>query len=100
MSAGLPPSEGHDTTGGLTPSGGPALRRLLGIRPFRNLFAAGAVSSFGDWLALLATTALATELAPGGSRLTLRKRLVSDGDTPGPLGGQRAKGAPIVLRRS
>ena len=43
-----------------------ALRQLLAIRPFRNLLAAGTVSSFGDWLALLATTALAAELAAGG----------------------------------
>lgn len=66
MSTGPPPTEGHDTSRGLTPPGGPALRQLLRIRPFRNLFAAGAVSSFGDWLALLATTALAAELATGG----------------------------------
>lgn len=66
MSAGTPPAEGQDTSGGLTPSGGPALRQLLAIRPFRDLFAAGSVSSFGDWLALLATTALAAELAAGG----------------------------------
>lgn len=66
MSAGTPPTEGHDASGGLTPSGGPALRQLLAIRSFRDLFAAGTVSSFGDWLALLATTALAAELAAGG----------------------------------
>ncbi|HET8988317.1 MAG TPA: MFS transporter [Humibacillus sp.] len=66
MSTGPPPAEGHDVTGGLTPPGGPALRQLLAIRPFRNLFAAGAISSFGDWLALLATTALAAELAADG----------------------------------
>lgn len=66
MSTGPPPAEGHDATGGLTPPGGPALRQLLAIRPFRNLFAAGTISSFGDWLALLATTALAAELAADG----------------------------------
>ena len=66
MSTGPPPAEGNDATGGLTPSGGPALRQLLAIRPFRNLFAAGTISSFGDWLALLATTALAAELAADG----------------------------------
>jgi MFS family permease len=66
VSTGPPPAEGHDATGGLTPPGGPALRQLLAVRPFRLLFAAGTVSSFGDWLALLATTALAAELAAGG----------------------------------
>ncbi|GAA2475609.1 MFS transporter [Terrabacter carboxydivorans] len=65
MSTGPSPTEGPDAGAGLTP-GAPALRQLLRIRPFRHLFAAGAVSSFGDWLALLATTALAAELAAGG----------------------------------
>lgn len=65
MSSGEAPHWRDDATGGFTPSG-PALKELLAIRPFRNLFAAGAFSSFGDWLALLATTALAAELAPGG----------------------------------
>ncbi len=66
MGTGPPPIEGDDTGGGLTPPGRAALRQLLRIRPFRALFAAGAVSSFGDWLALLATAALAAELATGG----------------------------------
>jgi MFS family permease len=66
VSAGPPPTDGHDEGRALTPSGGPALRALLGIKPFRALFAAGTVSSFGDWLALLATTALAAELSSGG----------------------------------
>ncbi|GAA3701371.1 hypothetical protein GCM10022399_17300 [Terrabacter ginsenosidimutans] len=66
MSTGPPPTEGHDTAGDLPQSGRSALRQLLAIRPFRNLLAAGTVSSFGDWLALLATTALAAELAAGG----------------------------------
>ena len=44
----------------------PALRSLFAIRPFRKLFIAGSLSSFGDWLALLATTALAAELAQNG----------------------------------
>lgn len=65
MSAAEPPRDGEDATAGFTASR-PALKELLGIRPFRNLFAAGAFSSFGDWLALLATTALAAELAAGG----------------------------------
>lgn len=66
MSTGPSPTEGHDTAGDLPQSGRSALRQLLAIRPFRNLLAAGTVSSFGDWLALLATTALAAELAAGG----------------------------------
>ncbi len=66
MKTGPPPSEGDETPGVLPPSGRQALRQLLAIRPFRNLLAAGTISSFGDWLALLATTALAAELAAGG----------------------------------
>jgi MFS family permease len=65
MTTGEPPSGGDDATAAFTPSG-PGLKELFAIRPFRNLFAAGAFSSFGDWLALLATTALAAELAAGG----------------------------------
>lgn len=64
MTTGEPPAD-RDDAPRLTPSG-PGLRELLAIRPFRNLFAAGSFSSFGDWLALLATTALAAELAAGG----------------------------------
>ncbi|HET7800769.1 MAG TPA: MFS transporter [Humibacillus xanthopallidus] len=69
MSTGPHPAEGQDAPEGLArPArpGRPGLRQLLAIRPFRNLFVAGTLSSFGDWLALLATTALAAELAPGG----------------------------------
>jgi MFS family permease len=65
MTTGEPRREGDDATAGFTPSG-PGLRDLFAIRPFRNLFIAGSFSSFGDWLALLATTALAAELAAGG----------------------------------
>ncbi len=39
------------------------LRELLAIRSFRGLWVAGTLSSFGDWLALLATTSLAAALA-------------------------------------
>jgi MFS family permease len=45
----------------------PQLRALLAIDPFRKLFVAGSLSSFGDWLALLATTALAASLAADGA---------------------------------
>ena len=65
MDTGETPRQRDDATGGITPFG-PSVKGLLAIRSFRNLFAAGAISSFGDWLALLATTALAAELAPGG----------------------------------
>ncbi|GAA6527281.1 MFS transporter [Intrasporangium sp. DVR] len=44
----------------------PELRGLLSLRPFRRLFLAGSLSSFGDWLALLATTSLAAALAGDG----------------------------------
>ena len=39
------------------------LRELLAIRSFRGLWLAGTLSSFGDWLALLATASLAAALA-------------------------------------
>lgn len=60
MSTGGPPRDGGPAG---VPPGRAGLRELLAIRPFRNLFAAGALSSFGDWLALLATTSLAAMLA-------------------------------------
>ena len=40
-----------------------ALRAVLRITPFRRLWYATALSSLGDWLGLLATTALAASLA-------------------------------------
>jgi dTMP kinase len=42
-----------------------ALRGVLRITAFRRLWYATALSSLGDWLGLLATTALATSLAHG-----------------------------------
>jgi dTMP kinase len=42
-----------------------AIRGVLGVTPFRRLWYATALSSLGDWLGLLATTALATSLATG-----------------------------------
>jgi dTMP kinase len=42
-----------------------AIRGVLQVRPFRRLWYATALSSLGDWLGLLATTALATSLAHG-----------------------------------
>jgi dTMP kinase len=43
------------------------LRAVLRVRDFRRLFSALALSSLGDWLGLLATTALATDLVHGSS---------------------------------
>lgn len=65
MNPGEPPPEPDDVADGPTPSFA-ELKVLLAFRPFRNLFLAGTFSSFGDWLALLGTTALAAELARGG----------------------------------
>jgi dTMP kinase len=42
-----------------------AIRGVLRVKPFRRLWYATAFSSLGDWLGLLATTALATSLAHG-----------------------------------
>ena len=53
------------------PPGGPAesshqrIRAVLRVRDFRRLWLVMSFSSFGDWLGLLATTALAAELADG-----------------------------------
>ncbi|KWW98847.1 hypothetical protein LI90_476 [Carbonactinospora thermoautotrophica] len=41
------------------------LRAVLRITPFRRLWIALSMSSLGDWLGLLATTALASELSAG-----------------------------------
>jgi dTMP kinase len=40
-------------------------RGVLSIRPFRQLYTALVLSSFGDWLGFLATTALAAQLVEG-----------------------------------
>ncbi|HSY15949.1 MAG TPA: MFS transporter, partial [Jatrophihabitantaceae bacterium] len=42
-----------------------AIRGVLATRPFRRLWYSTALSSLGDWLGLLATTALAASLASG-----------------------------------
>jgi dTMP kinase len=42
------------------------IRDVLRVRPFRRLWTALTLSSFGDWLGLLALTALAARLAHGG----------------------------------
>jgi dTMP kinase len=49
------------------PSGGTAsdLRTVLGIKPFRRLWLCLGFSSLGDWLGLLATTAMAATLTAG-----------------------------------
>jgi dTMP kinase len=43
------------------------VRRVLSIRPFRWLWISMALSSLGDWLGFLATTALAYQLVPSSS---------------------------------
>ncbi len=63
MTTGEPAGESGPVGGGPSRAG---LKDLLAIGPFRNLFVAGALSSFGDWLALLATTSLAAMLTPDG----------------------------------
>jgi MFS family permease len=55
------PGAGDDAPGSRPRFGG--LRSLLAVRSFRGLWLAGTLSSFGDWLALLATTSLAAVLA-------------------------------------
>jgi dTMP kinase len=47
------------------PSSIAAMRSVLRVRPYRRLWYSTALSSLGDWLGLLATTALATSLATG-----------------------------------
>ena len=42
-----------------------AVRGVMGVQPFRRLWYSTALSSLGDWLGLLATTAMATSLARG-----------------------------------
>jgi len=42
-----------------------AVRGVMRVTAFRRLWYSTALSSLGDWLGLLATTALATNLAPG-----------------------------------
>lgn len=45
-----------------------ALGAVLKIAPFRKLWIALGLSSLGDWLGLLALTAMASELAQGDYR--------------------------------
>ncbi len=51
------------TADGLAQAG--RARGVLHIRPFRQLYTALVLSSFGDWLGFLATTALAAQLVEG-----------------------------------
>ena len=58
-------TEDHATAGPRLPASAPsdnALKALLHIPVFRRLWLAITVSSFGDWLGLLATTAMAQQL--------------------------------------
>jgi dTMP kinase len=54
---------GPDSPAGV--SGAGAIRGVLTSTPFRRLWYCTGLSSLGDWLGLLATTALATQLATG-----------------------------------
>jgi dTMP kinase len=59
----------HDGDGALSGAGGVSLvakvRAVLRIRDFRKLWLSMSLSSFGDWLGLLAITATATSLVDG-----------------------------------
>jgi dTMP kinase len=62
--AGSSPIAGGPTSSGPAPAGGSGgLRAALDVPAFRKLWVVLAVSSFGDWLGLLATTGLAATLA-------------------------------------
>jgi dTMP kinase len=60
---------GRESTGGIEAaavvSGFGAVKGVLKTTPFRRLWYCTGLSSLGDWLGLLATTALATQLANG-----------------------------------
>ena len=60
---------GRESTGGIEAatvvSGFGAVKGVLKTTPFRRLWYCTGLSSLGDWLGLLATTALATQLASG-----------------------------------
>jgi dTMP kinase len=62
-------ASGRISDGQMTPPGSVApshdLRGVLRIAPFRRLWLALSLSSLGDWLGLLATTAMAAELTKG-----------------------------------
>jgi dTMP kinase len=60
---GPPRSDGTGAGEPGSPSTVRTLRSILRTRPFRRLWYATSLSSLGDWLGLLATTALATTLA-------------------------------------
>ena len=51
------------------------LRGVLRVAPFRKLWIALSLSSLGDWLGLLATTALAQQLHPEQRRVVRRAEL-------------------------
>ncbi len=72
-----PPADGLPPAGTPVPAGGPPqegtaavglvakIRAVLRIRDFRKLWLSMSLSSFGDWLGLLAITATATSLVDG-----------------------------------
>ena len=69
------------------------LRAVLRVRDFRQLWLSMSLSSFGDWLGLLAITATATSLVNGfaGGQLRARRRCCCSACCPaivlGPLAG-------------
>ncbi len=64
--AGPPEASGEASASAAPPvSNGDALRGVIRVRPFRRLWYTTALSSLGDWLGLLATTAMATTLVTG-----------------------------------
>jgi dTMP kinase len=61
----VPDPQGAGTSGAALVSSTQQIRAVLRIRDFRLLWISTFASSLGDWLGLLAKTALATELATG-----------------------------------
>ena len=60
-----PPGRHAGDSSARWPSGLGAVKGVLASTPFRRLWYCTGLSSLGDWLGLLATTALATQLATG-----------------------------------
>lgn len=67
VSAGGPSTPAVNELAGVHVSAMQDVRAVLRVRDFRRLFVALALSSLGDWLGLLATTALATQLVRSSS---------------------------------
>lgn len=59
------PNEHAATSSDIAASSARRIRSVLAIRPFRRLWAVTALCAIGDWLSLLALSALATQLTEG-----------------------------------